>query len=142
MNRDLIQHIKNHFQPGVRIRLISMLREPQMPEGLKGTVSGVDDAGQILTHWENGSSLALVPEIDKFVAYNGPTAEEYLRPSIRKRNRSRNAAPNAVVISWNMEPPSSMTVPVSAIHGTAVAAARKALKTALSRSTVILSPAS
>jgi predicted nucleic-acid-binding Zn-ribbon protein len=79
MTRDLLQHIKDHFQPGVRIRLISMVREPQMPEGLKGIVSSVDDVGQIHTNWENGSSLALVPDIDKFIAYNGPTAEEYLR---------------------------------------------------------------
>lgn len=56
---------------GDRIRLISMKDEPQMPEGLCGTVSFFD-AVQIHVHWENGSSLALIPEIDKFKVIKTP----------------------------------------------------------------------
>ena len=37
--------------------------EQGMPDGLKGTVSFVDDAGQIHVNWENGRTLPVIPEI-------------------------------------------------------------------------------
>ena len=40
--------------------------ESQMPKGLEGIIDYVDDAPQIHVTWENGSSLALIPEVDKF----------------------------------------------------------------------------
>lgn len=43
-----------------------MESEPQMPKGLEGIIDYVDDAPQIHVNWENGSSLALIPEVDKF----------------------------------------------------------------------------
>lgn len=51
---------------GTKIKLISMYNEPQMPTGLIGTVEFIDDVQQIHIKWENGSSLALIPAIDKF----------------------------------------------------------------------------
>lgn len=51
---------------GSKIKLIYMKNEPQMPSGLIGTVEFIDDAKQIHVKWENGSSLALIPEVDKF----------------------------------------------------------------------------
>ena len=56
---------------GDRISLISMKDEPQMPEGLCGTVLFFD-AVQIHVHLENGSSLALIPEINKFKVIKTP----------------------------------------------------------------------
>lgn len=38
----------------------------EMPAGLTGIVDSVDDLGQIYCHWENGSSLALIPGVDHF----------------------------------------------------------------------------
>lgn len=37
-----------------------------LPKGLKGTIKKIDDIGQIHVSWENGSSLAINPKIDKF----------------------------------------------------------------------------
>lgn len=51
---------------GTKIKLIYMHNEPQMPSGLIGNVEFIDDAKQIHINWENGSSLALIPEVDKF----------------------------------------------------------------------------
>lgn len=65
-NQKVINAIKRRYKPGMKIRLISMKGEPQMPEGLIGIVQFIDDAGQIHCKWENGSSLALVPEEDLF----------------------------------------------------------------------------
>jgi DNA-directed RNA polymerase subunit M/transcription elongation factor TFIIS len=79
MTKDLINSLKDTYQPGIRIRLLSMEREPQMPQGLTGTVTFVDDAGQIHVAWEDGSSLAIICGVDNFLAFYGPTAGEYLR---------------------------------------------------------------
>ncbi len=38
---------------------------PILP-GTVGVVTHIDDAGSIHMLWENGSSLALIPEIDSF----------------------------------------------------------------------------
>lgn len=56
------------YPVGTAIELHSMDGEDpgRMYYGLRGTVTGVDDIGQIHMHWENGSSLALNPEVDSF----------------------------------------------------------------------------
>lgn len=51
---------------GDSVTLVCMQGEPQMKEGLTGTVYHIDDAGQIHVHWINGSSLALIPGTDRF----------------------------------------------------------------------------
>ena len=38
---------------------------PVLPRTV-GEVTHIDDAGSIHMRWENGSSLALIPEIDSF----------------------------------------------------------------------------
>lgn len=37
----------------------------RMPTGLQGVCQGVDDAGNILVQWDNGSTLNVVPDVDK-----------------------------------------------------------------------------
>ena len=79
MNTNQIKQIKENYQPGVRIRLLSMKAGPQMPEGLIGKVTSVDDNGQINVAWKNGSTLALNCETDEFIAFNGPVSSVYLK---------------------------------------------------------------
>ena len=61
-----LKNLRNIYKAGVRVRLTSMYCEPQMTEGLEGTVDSVDDAGQIRVSWENGSTLALIEGVDAF----------------------------------------------------------------------------
>lgn len=42
-----VDEIKRMYPQGMKIRLIEMQGEPQMPDGLEGKVKMVDDAGQI-----------------------------------------------------------------------------------------------
>ena len=63
---DEIERLRNIYKPGIKVRLIHMEGEPQMTEGLEGAIDYIDDAPQIHVKWENGSSLALIPELDKF----------------------------------------------------------------------------
>ena len=53
---------------GTRIKLISM-EDPYapIPPGTTGTVTFVDDMGQIHMQWDNGRTLAIVPGKDKFI---------------------------------------------------------------------------
>lgn len=59
--------IKARYTKGTRIELIEM-DDPYAPvlEGTKGTVEFVDDMGQIAMRWDNGRTLALIPNVDKF----------------------------------------------------------------------------
>ena len=60
--REEIERIREEHPPGSKVVLHEMKGEPQMPYGLRGEVTHVDDAGQIHVHWQNGSSLALTAE--------------------------------------------------------------------------------
>lgn len=55
------------FHPGDRIILIHMHNDPfPVPDGTRGTVKYVDDAGQIHVRWDTGSGLAVIPGVDDF----------------------------------------------------------------------------
>lgn len=60
------KRLREMYPKGTKVVLESMEGERQMPDGLKGEVYCVDDAGQIHVQWENGSTLALVPGVDSF----------------------------------------------------------------------------
>ena len=62
-----VNEIKEMYPQGTRIELIHM-DDPYapVPSGTKGTVEYVDDMGQIGMKWDNGRTLALIPEIDEF----------------------------------------------------------------------------
>lgn len=61
-----IERLRNVYKPGIKVRLLYMEGESQMPKGLEEIIDYVDDAPQIHVNWENGSSLALIPEVDTF----------------------------------------------------------------------------
>ena len=61
-----LDNLKEKYIPGTRIELSDMAGESHMLSGLKGTVTGVDDMGQVHINWDNGSSLALNVVEDSF----------------------------------------------------------------------------
>jgi len=62
-----IERIRTLYPAGTRVELIEMDDPYYVPQpGEKGTVRGVDDMGQIMMVWDNGSTLSLVPGYDKF----------------------------------------------------------------------------
>lgn len=64
--RNEIEQLREKYPAGSMVQLLSM-EDAQAPEaGTFGKVEGVDDAGNILVRWENGSSLSLVPGVDAF----------------------------------------------------------------------------
>ena len=69
------QGIKQRYPKGTKVRLGCMDGDKGMPPGLLGTVSFVDDIGQIHVNWENGRSLALNTEVDSFQVVSRPKKE-------------------------------------------------------------------
>lgn len=66
INKTELNAIREKYKKGVKVELIQM-DDPQAPPiGTKGTVEFVDDVGTIHIAWENGSSLGLIPGLDKF----------------------------------------------------------------------------
>lgn len=66
LKREQVELLRKKYPKGTHICLGHMEGEQGMPDGLKGTVSFVDDAGQIHVNWENGRTLPVIPEIDSF----------------------------------------------------------------------------
>jgi len=51
---------------GKRIRMIEMNDPYPIEPNTMGTISWVDDIGQIRVKWDNGRMLSVIPEEDKF----------------------------------------------------------------------------
>lgn len=51
---------------GKRVRCIQMNDKYPVPSGTEGTINYVDDIGTIHVSWDNGSTLGLVPNEDKY----------------------------------------------------------------------------
>ena len=64
--RKEIERLRKKYPEGTRVRLFSMNGEPQMQEGLAGIVRFIDDIGSVHVDWDNGSTLALIPDEDDF----------------------------------------------------------------------------
>lgn len=63
-SREIVNRLRNEYPAGTRIKLTDMDDMQAPPIGTKGTVTGVDDMGSIMVHWDNGSSLSLVYGVD------------------------------------------------------------------------------
>lgn len=61
-----IEQIQQTYAPGTRLELQHMEDPQPVPDGTRGTVAYVDDAGTIHMKWDNGRTLGLVPGEDQF----------------------------------------------------------------------------
>ncbi len=67
MSEERIKFYKEQYPPGTRICLDSMGDDPDpVPSGAKGTVIAVDDIGSLHCEFDNGRSLGVCPEVDRF----------------------------------------------------------------------------
>ena len=71
--RQQVENLRERYPVGARVVLHHM-DDPYapVPPGTKGTVTYVDDMGQIGVKWDNGSSLSLVPSEDSFSKASEP----------------------------------------------------------------------
>lgn len=66
-SRAQVESLRQRYPEGTRI-VLRRMNDPYapVPPGTKGTVTYVDDMGQIGVNWDNGSRLSLVPGEDSF----------------------------------------------------------------------------
>ena len=66
ISKEKVEELRREYPAGCRVGLLHMDDTQAPPPATCGTVRGVDDAGQIMVHWDTGSSLSLAPGIDEF----------------------------------------------------------------------------
>ena len=66
-SREQVERLRQQYPKGTKICCDYMSDDPRpIPPGTIGEVVGVDDAGQVMTRWSNGSSLSVIPGVDSF----------------------------------------------------------------------------
>lgn len=85
-NHRTAQIYKDAYPPGTRVLLIHNNDTlHQLPDGLRGTVKGVDDQGQIDTRFDNGSHRRLVPDVDEFRRLTQEEIDQELREQAQEK---------------------------------------------------------
>ena len=61
IKKEELEALREKYPKGCRVELVKM-DDPyrEMPPGLRGVVTGIDDSGSIHVDWQNGSSLAVI----------------------------------------------------------------------------------
>ncbi len=64
IRQEQLQRLRAEYPKGSRVELLQMDDSQSPPAGTLGTVVGVDDIGSIMVHWDNGSCLSVVWDVD------------------------------------------------------------------------------
>lgn len=59
ISKEVLLALREQYPRGTRVELMQMNDLYAPPIGTRGTVLGVDDIGNIIVRWDNGSSLHL-----------------------------------------------------------------------------------
>ena len=80
MNKNTLNRLRKQYSVGTRIELLKMDDVQAPPIGTRGTIEGVDDIGNIMVRWDNGSGLNLVPGVDecRIVSSMPPTVKDQI----------------------------------------------------------------
>ena len=74
-NKAYLEQLRKQYPIGTKLQMITMRNEKYpVPPGTIGEVTHIDDLGSIHMKWQNGSSLAIIPEVDSFRV--APAAEK------------------------------------------------------------------
>lgn len=65
-------NIDPNAKEGLRIRMIDMDDQYAVDEGMEGTIIRIDDLGTIHVKWDDGSTLGVIPGIDKYELLPSP----------------------------------------------------------------------
>ena len=64
--------LREKYPTGTIVKLISMNDVQSPPVGTIGEVTLIDDMGSIHVNWQNGSTLALIPNVDSWEILKKP----------------------------------------------------------------------
>ncbi len=63
-NKEHIEMLRKEYPAGTKVELLAMDDKQAPPVGTIGEVIAVDDIGQLVMRWQNGSGLNLIPGVD------------------------------------------------------------------------------
>jgi hypothetical protein len=71
MRKEELERLREEYPTGTVLELTKDMMSDGKPEegffkNLQGKLAYIDDAGQLHMKWNNGRSLALIPEVDHF----------------------------------------------------------------------------
>ena len=64
--------LREKYPTGTIVKLISMNDVQSPPVGTIGEVTLIEDMGSVDVNWQNGSTLALIPDVDSWETLNEP----------------------------------------------------------------------
>lgn len=64
--------LREKYPTGTIVKLISMNDVQSPPVGTIGEVTMIDDMGSVHVNWQNGSTLALIPDVDSWEILKKP----------------------------------------------------------------------
>lgn len=64
--------LREKYPTGTIVKLISMDDVQSPPVGTIGEITMIDDMGSIHVNWQNGSTLALIPDVDSWEILKKP----------------------------------------------------------------------
>lgn len=70
MNSVTKERVERLYPVDCRVKLLEMDDPFSPPIGTLGTVYGHDDLASVLVHWDNGSGLSVIYDVDKIVKIN------------------------------------------------------------------------
>ena len=65
-SKEQIEMIRKEYPTGTKVELLAMDDKQAPPVGTIGEVIALDDIGQLVMRWQNGSGLNLIPGVDSF----------------------------------------------------------------------------
>lgn len=60
ISKNELEMLRTTYPSGTRVELLEMDDVQAPPIGTRGTVTGVDDTGSLMVHWDNGSGLNVI----------------------------------------------------------------------------------
>ena len=75
-SREQVQRYREMYPEGTLIQLDHMNDPYPVPAGTVGGVVSVDDGGNVQVRWQNGRTLAVIPEADQFHVVENEQTEE------------------------------------------------------------------
>ena len=64
ISKEELEYIRETYPAGTRVELVKMDDLQAPPVGTKGTVKAVDDLGDLIMEWHNGSHLKVLRDED------------------------------------------------------------------------------